>query len=291
MRAILFPALSLLIGTPALAQFGPAEVLYGNFPGVMSEARFADIDQDGTLDMVCSAPYESAVMWYRGYGTDRHEPGRSAIAGLNTPSSFDLWDLDGDGVDDLVVTVATDDRILWARNNGYGEFPSVDTLLSTMDQPAWVRVADVDGDGRSGHRGRQYARRPHRLVRQPRRGAVRPPAGHHHHGRWHHQGDLGRCGQRWRCRCARGPARNTNVGMVCERRQRAVQRPEHHRHRPSRAALRRAGRHERRRLERCALRIQLGRYGLVSRYRQRNVRRAYTHRHCEWIERNLGRRH
>ena len=147
MRHVLLPALSLLITTPALAQFGPAEVLYGNFPGVMSDARFADIDQDGTLDMVCSAPYESAVMWYRGHGTDRHEPGRSAIAGLNTPSSFDLWDLDGDGVDDLVVTVATDDRILWARNNGFGEFPSVDTLLSTMDQPAWVRVVDVDGDG------------------------------------------------------------------------------------------------------------------------------------------------
>ncbi len=127
-------------------QYGEAEVIWGNFPGVMNDARFADLDQDGNLDMVCAAPYLQAVMWYRSLGNGQYLPGQAAIPGITAARSLAITDVDGDGVEDLVVAAGVQNGLLVALNNGFGEF-TVATVTSDLQEPAFVRAADLNGDG------------------------------------------------------------------------------------------------------------------------------------------------
>jgi hypothetical protein len=111
-----------------------------------------DLDNDGALDLVSGAQFESSVDVYRNTST-------SSSISLDGPHSFPteygfksiaVADLDGDGRLDLVVAVREASRIIVLRNSGAPgviSFEATQSLI-TGGSPEGIVTADIDGDGR-----------------------------------------------------------------------------------------------------------------------------------------------
>jgi enediyne biosynthesis protein E4 len=105
-----------------------------------------DLDGDGDLDLLLTAPFGSAAL-YLNEG-DRFEPKGSGagIEGIESLLDVTAADLDGDDLPDLVVCAGRDVRLF---HNVGGSFEEAAPLLTTSEsiRPVATTVADVNGDG------------------------------------------------------------------------------------------------------------------------------------------------
>lgn len=101
-------------------------------------AHFADVDGDGSKEIVATSYYLEMVVYYGASGG-----GPTHI--LDVPGAFCVTSLDGDGDgdDDLAITGAGI-GVYYLENLG-GSFSA--TLIDPMGGGYSVRVADLDGDG------------------------------------------------------------------------------------------------------------------------------------------------
>jgi MYXO-CTERM domain-containing protein len=127
-----------------------------HLPGLHSfagAARFADVDDDGDLDLLVgdgwaqSVPQAAHLYLNDGQGhfTDATE-NLPQMAG-SQPIDFDLVDVDGDFDLDLLIDLHATTSLLWI-NDGTGHFTNASGALPSQSGLKYGPVAcDVDGDG------------------------------------------------------------------------------------------------------------------------------------------------
>jgi len=101
----------------------------------------ADVNGDGTMDLICSRGHGQGVCWFEGPGWEQHE-----IWGeLAGPHCLAIADIDDDGDIDAATCAKDDQLAVWFENDGRGDFTS---HIVGRDQAAYdIRVHDLDGDG------------------------------------------------------------------------------------------------------------------------------------------------
>jgi hypothetical protein len=105
----------------------------------------ADIDGDGSLDVVSVSQQWDRVSWWKDLGNDVWEE-HVVKTGFVDATCVHAVDLNGDDHVDIVATAFTPGDILWFENDGNGSFTehTVDASFSGVQQ---VTAADIDGDG------------------------------------------------------------------------------------------------------------------------------------------------
>jgi hypothetical protein len=113
-------------------------------PGAPGPVVVADLDEDGTLDVVVNCA-DAGLHWLEGFENDGYA-GPVPLAGLPALDDFTLADLDGDGHLDLVGIAANADTLLVALGAGDTSF-GTPTLIPLPAAHVGMRVDDIDGDG------------------------------------------------------------------------------------------------------------------------------------------------
>jgi hypothetical protein len=116
-------------------------------PGAVRGCRLAvDLDGDGRLDLLCSAP-ETAVYWDVAGGVDLGR--RTVLAPVTAVMSASLWDIDEDGLLDIVITRWMDTLGVF-RGLGGRRYEDVSERwgLGVVGQTWQVGYIDLDRDGR-----------------------------------------------------------------------------------------------------------------------------------------------
>lgn len=100
----------------------------------------ADVNGDGTMDLICSRGHGDGVVWFAGPDWEQHD----IWPDLTGPHCLQVADIDGDGDVDA-ATCAKDDKLaVWFENDGTGQFTS---HVIGRDQAAYdIRIIDMDGD-------------------------------------------------------------------------------------------------------------------------------------------------
>ena len=113
------------------------------------QARAADIDADGDLDVIAADSGLEQVCWFRNLGGAASFSGKLVIASSIVGAySVGAVDIDADGRLDVVSTSFNDDKVYWHRNtNGLGTFGPAQLISSTCDGAHSVVGLDLDGDG------------------------------------------------------------------------------------------------------------------------------------------------
>ncbi|MBP6573359.1 MAG: VCBS repeat-containing protein [Flavobacteriales bacterium] len=116
--------------TDATESLGPA--LKG--PGMITDCRFADVDGDKDLDLLCVGEWMSVMLFKNSHGMFMDATVEAGFEGSNGWwSSLTVADLDGDGDQDLVT-----------GNLGWNS-----KFKADKEHPVHVYWADFDGNGRS----------------------------------------------------------------------------------------------------------------------------------------------
>jgi hypothetical protein len=140
--------------------FGPvSSAIGGNIPQVF-DARVADMDGDGDLDVLMATRNASqgpdfgtdwlAVFWQTQAGVFAATPTHiGTYPDVDDPSFVHAADLDRDGQLDVVTTNPYTNEILIYRQVGEHKFASPLRLGGTgiLDRPYFLRVSDLDADG------------------------------------------------------------------------------------------------------------------------------------------------
>jgi hypothetical protein len=134
--------------------FEPRTILEG--VGRVADARAADLDGDGDLDVVAAVfgwytTGGTRILWNRGPGADGLPRWESELLDeRNGAMAVPLVDVDGDGLVDVVILISQENECVVAyRNRGGGKF--LEEKIFTGPHPHFgasnLAVADVDGDG------------------------------------------------------------------------------------------------------------------------------------------------
>ena len=107
----------------------------------------ADINGDGTLDIVTANAFDNTVSVILGIGNGAFAAQRSYPVG-DKPYSVAVADTNGDGNPDLITTNYGDNSIGILLGNGDGSFEKQQTF-ATDQQPVQTVVVDANGDGRA----------------------------------------------------------------------------------------------------------------------------------------------
>lgn len=118
----------------------PSAELYGTNIG--SVVRVADVDADGTPDILTADYGSDSLQIYLGTGDGTFAAGTSLVVG-STVSGVDVGDFDGDDLQDIVATAEDDTRVYYGTATGFSSAPG--TVIS--DSPARVQAVDVDANG------------------------------------------------------------------------------------------------------------------------------------------------
>lgn len=131
------------LATAADAQFGTGQPIFSNANN--AEVRAADIDQDGTLDLV--GVFGGHLKWFAntdGQGT--FTPPQILMDLDEGCALLQVADVDNDGAPDILLVSDSDDDLVLLRNLGNGTFaPEEEFELDT--RPEALAVADINGDG------------------------------------------------------------------------------------------------------------------------------------------------
>jgi len=123
-----------------------------SFPDLdtVEQVDYADIDNDGDLDLICSDSGVDRVVWYENLGTS-FSTTQKIIRSETDPTNFKMVDMDRDGWVDIVMQTETPNyNLFWSRNTGspnyltnVGRYPTIVPNFTgdTFD------VGDVDRDG------------------------------------------------------------------------------------------------------------------------------------------------
>lgn len=113
-------------------------------------AHVADLNGDGSLDVLYAARMANSVGWVRNrsihFGATYPAQGHFAVGYWDSSRFVTSADLDGDGDIDLVS--AAEDDLVWHQNKGTSPatFTSI-PIGTTQDRSRWIDPADIDGDG------------------------------------------------------------------------------------------------------------------------------------------------
>jgi len=126
--------------------FGPEQIVTSDVYGVR-EARSADLDGDGDLDVFSAVGYDSEIEWYENNGNGVFEAPQVITGGVYGVESAYASDLDDDGDHDVLYVSYYIDEVAWLENDGSGQF-GPKQVISTDVATAWaVHAKDLDGDG------------------------------------------------------------------------------------------------------------------------------------------------
>lgn len=118
---------------------------------LMSTASFAsgvfpaDVDGDGDMDVVGSAPVDDEVLWFENDGNQNFTE-RIVTNTADGSSGVYSSDLDGDGDMDILATSQATSSIFWFENDGNQNFTEK-VISSSAGTPSKVYTVDIDGDG------------------------------------------------------------------------------------------------------------------------------------------------
>ena len=112
-------------------------------------AAFADVNDDGTLDVIKTDLNTGEVAWYNkvknGAST---ETGISDASIITRPAVVAVADLDNDSFNDVVLTdgATGDDAIIWFESTNVGTFNTEALIADHNYQLYGITIADFDGD-------------------------------------------------------------------------------------------------------------------------------------------------
>jgi hypothetical protein len=128
-----------------------------------TSVEFADLDNDGTLDLLAVSEHSLLVSWFEGLGGDSFGPQQAIFddwASIKTgsnnarPQTAISADLDGDGLLDVIAVdnaqSSGNGAIVWFENltDGSGNpFSGVNIITQDLRKPQDVMATDFDGDG------------------------------------------------------------------------------------------------------------------------------------------------
>ncbi|HNU56748.1 MAG TPA: VCBS repeat-containing protein, partial [Flavobacteriales bacterium] len=139
-------SLSILIGYPALAQFGPHSFAFVSDTKYPTKVHIGDVDNDGDLD-VMSYSFDNGnvnlaqVLWFANDGAGNFADKQVLFQGsINNGLPWATRDLNGDGHNDLVCGAN------WYANSGANTVALVGTYAPTGTSGSGLLI-DLDGDG------------------------------------------------------------------------------------------------------------------------------------------------
>ena len=109
---------------------------------------FADIDDDGDMDIVSLSEHANAVIWHENDGAaDPSWTSTTVTTSASNIKSVDVGDADGDGDIDIVSASYADRAIAWYENDGNADptFTAVD--IDYVSGAIQAYLADMDSDG------------------------------------------------------------------------------------------------------------------------------------------------
>ncbi len=111
---------------------------------------FADVNDDGTLDIIKSDNVSGDVAWY---SKTKNGPSIETIISddsiIDRPAVVAVADLDNDTYNDVILTDggSTNDAIIWFESTDVGTFNSEALIYDNNYQHYGITIADLDGDG------------------------------------------------------------------------------------------------------------------------------------------------
>ena len=110
------------------------------------DVDYADIDDDGDLDILLAPDNDVTVAWYENDGAIQPTFTAHAISTVGREAHAVLAvDIDGDG--DLDVIATEDNTVAWHENNGAALPSFTEHVITTHSKSQSVAVTDIDGDG------------------------------------------------------------------------------------------------------------------------------------------------
>jgi hypothetical protein len=110
-----------------------------------NEAIAADLNGDGTLDILTTSFNDGKLAWHENDGTRWFSPQK--VISTSAGEGIDAGDIDGDGDIDVVTTSFGGDAVSWHENtDGAGTFSAANVLSASVDGALSSYLADIDGD-------------------------------------------------------------------------------------------------------------------------------------------------
>lgn len=109
-----------------------------------TNVKAADVNRDGTPDVVATCGHGKGVFWFEGPIWKKH----AIDPGLSTPHALAVGDFDGDGTMDAAVASYTAFVVRWYANDGKGSFTAHDIDTGNKQQAYDMKAVDLDRDGR-----------------------------------------------------------------------------------------------------------------------------------------------
>lgn len=106
--------------------------------------KAADVNGDGTPDVVGSCGHGKGVFWFEAPNWTKHE----IQADLADPHALAIGDFDGDKDLDVAVASFTALVVRWYENDGKGTFTPHDIDTGNKQQAYDLKSVDLNGDGR-----------------------------------------------------------------------------------------------------------------------------------------------
>ena len=115
--------------------------------GGVRDLRLADLDKDGSLDILAALLTGDEVRWYENDGSASVWTPHAIISSYDGAAAVSVSDVDGDGDLDVASTAAFVNLVTWHENLGGASSWQHHTLSSNTQFPVFVLLADIDGDG------------------------------------------------------------------------------------------------------------------------------------------------
>lgn len=113
--------------------------------GLMYSMTIADVDGDGSFDLVSTAP-SGSVLVFLGRGDGTFDSALGSSSGFNYSDTLASGDIDGDGDIDLVVADNSNRRVSALLGNNTGKF-APPAFYPVESRPGFIAIGDLDLDG------------------------------------------------------------------------------------------------------------------------------------------------
>jgi len=130
-----------------LGTFG-AQHLISNTANGLRSIFAADVDGNGTMDIISASFQGNTVAWYANDGLGNF--GIQQIISTNAMSVAQIYaaDIDGDGDMDVIAAIAGTGAVAWYENlDGLGNFSTENVIRILAGGVTSIFAADLDGDG------------------------------------------------------------------------------------------------------------------------------------------------
>lgn len=116
----------------------------------INDIGFADVNNDGQLDVISTDFTSGDVTWYNKVKNGTSTPSIISNASIiSNPALARVADIDGDALNDVIVTDfgSADDAIIWFKGNSNASPDSTPTTIIDINmQMQDITIADFDGD-------------------------------------------------------------------------------------------------------------------------------------------------